>query len=367
MNPGWLCAALLLVLPCAGVTADGAMWNTTQVGEIGYLPLDDIRSFYKLMPIPQPRESTSRAVGNGSVTLVFGPEPRELRIQGIRCVLSHPVKISEKGDLLVSTTDLTKLIDPILRPTYIANRRAVQTVVLDAGHGGHDTGTVTEQVREADVALLVASKLSAELRKRGMEVRLTRSDNRHMSDQSRVDAVSGCAAPIFISLHLNQGRSDTRGAETYTIAPATEGSDSRPGNTHDAANAALSVALQAALVGKAEAKDGGCRRSHYSLLNSLNCPAARVELGYASHTEEAELLNSDEYQNRLALALADGISAFALAMNPDTTLKALPPPPPPPPAEPTKVEAPKKPTPPKKATPRKRKPAPRRSNTRRRK
>lgn len=363
-----LCAALLLVLPCHGVTADGAMWHATSVDDVGYVPLEDLRSFYKLMPLPQPAESAARAVGNGSVTLVFGPSPRDIRIQGIRCVLSHPIREDDKGDLLISRVDMLKLIDPILRPTYIANRRAIGTVVLDPGHGGHDTGTVTEQVREADVALLVANKLAAELGKRNIKVRLTREDNRHMSDQSRVDAVNGAEAPIFISLHLNSGRSDSHGAETYTTAPAIPPQTPRPANEHDAANAALAMALQAAMVGKAEAHDGGCRRAHYSLLNSLNCPAARVELGYATHQEEAAQLCSDEYQNKLAHALADGICAFAAVMNPETRLKALPPPPPPPP-EPAKVDPPEKKAEPAKesSTPRKRRPAPRRKSSTRRK
>lgn len=366
MRLSCLLALLLATVPCGGVTADGSMWNATSVGDVGYVPLEDLRSFYKLMPIAQPRESALRAVGNGALTLIFGPEPRDISIQGIRCVLSHPVRENDKGDLLVSKTDLIKLIDPILRPTYITNRRTVKTVILDPGHGGYDTGSVTEQVREADVALLVAGKLATELRKRGVQVRLTREDNRHMSDQSRIDTISGAEAPIFISLHLNSGRSDMSGVETYTTTPAQLGTSEKPANEHDAANAALAMALQAAVVTKAEARDGGCRRAHYSLLNSLDCPAARVELGYTTHPDEAARLNSDEYQNRLAMALADGITAFATVMNPETTLKALPPPPPPPP-EPAVVEPPKKKTePPKKAAPRKRRAAPRRNSSRQR-
>lgn len=366
----WLTLLLALAglaLPCAAVTADGAMWNTTSVENVGYVPLEDIRSFYKLMPIPQPKGSGTRAVGNGTITLIFGPGPRELRIQGLNCMLCHPTRPDDKGDILISKIDLLNLIDPVLRPTYIANRRSVKSVILDPGHGGHDAGTVTERVREAQVSLMVASKLAVELKKRGMEVRLTREANHHVSDQSRVDIAMQTENAIFISLHVNSGRSDRRGVETYTVTPAESNTEKRPANEYDAANAALAVALQAALVHKAEACDGGCRRVRYSLLSSLNCPAALVELGYATHSEEAELLTSDEYQTRLALALAEGISAFAAVMNPETQLKALPPPPPPP-AEPAKVEPPKKKAEPvKKSTPRKRRPARQKKNKSRRK
>ena len=354
-------------LPVMAVTADGAMWNAAGTENAGYVSLEDIRSFYKLMPIAPPRGSTARAVGNGTVTLIFGPGPSELSIHGLRCQLSRPTRPDDKGDLLISRTDLLNLIDPVLRPTYISNRRLVKTVILDPGHGGHDAGAVTDHVRESQVTLMVASKLAAELKKRGVEVRLTRDANHHVSDQSRVDIAAQAENAIFISLHVNSGRSDVQGAETYTVTPAETDKDKRPANEYDAANAALAVALQAALVQKAEAKDGGVRRARYSLLSSLNCPAALVELGYATHPEESERLNSDEYQTRLALALADGISTFSVVMNPKTQLKALPPPPPPP-AEPVKVEPVKKKAEPvkKKATPRKRRPAPRRNSSSRR-
>lgn len=362
----FLLALAGLVIPCTAVTADGAMWSTASVEGVGYVSLEDIRSFYKLMPIAQPKGNGTRAVGNGTITLIFGPGPKDVCIHGLRCTLSHPTRPDDKGDLLVSKTDLLKLIDPVLRPTYIAGRKIIKTVVIDPGHGGHDPGTVTDYAREANVALMVAGKLAGELRQRGLEVKLTREVNQHVSDQLRLDMANHTPDALFISLHVNSGRSDTSGIETYTVAPAPPGETGCPANEHDAANAALAVALQSALIAKAGAKDGGCRRAHYSLLSSLRCPAALVELGYATNQGEAERLNTEEYQSKLALALADGIFAFAAVMNPETQLKALPPPPPPP-AEPAKVEPPKKKAEPtKKATPRKRRPAQRKQKPQRR-
>lgn len=332
--------------PAAAVTADGAMWNATAVGDVGYLPLEDLRSFYKFMSLPPQGEGTI-AIGNGAVSLVFGPDARELHINGCRFLLSHPARRDAVQGLLVSKTDMVKLIDPVLRPTYIANRRLVKTVILDPAHGGHDTGTVTAYAREADIALLVAQKLRSELTSRGYHVVLTHEDNRYLSDQQRVDCAARELNPIFISLHLNSGRSDISGAETYTVAPAApDEKKPLPGNECDAANAALAAALQASVVKRAGAKDGGCRRAHYSLLSSLRCPAVMAELGYATNKEEGEQLMTEAYQTRLAQALADGVDAFAAVMNPETTLKAAPKPvaqEPPAPArvEPGKQQAPK--------------------------
>lgn len=336
-------AAFLLLSPLAlhGVTADGAMWDSAARAQNADVSLEEIRGFYKLMPMQTPRGSNTRAVGNGIVSLTFGPEPRDITIHGCRWQLSHAVKTDDKGDLLLSRTDVVNLIDPILRPTYIANRRIVKTIVLDPGHGGHDAGTNTPLVREADVVLLVANKMAAILKERGYHVLLTHDVNRYMSDQQRLDSVKNALNPIFISLHLNSGRSDVQGAQTYTPAPAEPGKQVLPVNAHDAANAALAMSLQAAMVTGAGATDAGCHRMHYSMLNSLSCPAAHVELGYATNEEEATKLNTDEYQTKLATALADGITRFAGVMNPEMVLKARPAPVVQQP-EPVKVDAPAK-------------------------
>lgn len=341
MKPALLSVAAMtfaLCVPVSAVTADGAMWNATSVGEIGYLPLEDLRSFYKLMPLPSPGDGAI-SIGNGTLTLTFGPEAREFRINGCRHQLSHPVRRDALQGLLISKTDMVKLIDPVLRPTYIEGRRLVKTVVIDPAHGGHDAGTVSAFAREADIALLVALKLKSELTARGFHAVLTHEDNRYLSDQQRVDAANRELNPIFISLHLNNGRSDISGIETYTAAPCEPDGKPLPGNENDASNTALAVALQSAMLNATGAKDGACRRAHYSLLSSVRCPAAWVEMGYATNREEGEKLTTDEYQGKLAKAMADGIEAFSAVMNPETALKAAPKPAVPDAPAPARVEA----------------------------
>lgn len=311
-----------LPLPCAAVTGDGSAWHATRVGDAEYLPLEDLRSFYKFIPVEG--AAGRRSIGNGEVTLTFGPDARDLLFNGIRCRLSRPTRVGGHGDLLVSKADLVKLIDPVLRPTYIPNRRVIRTVVVDAGHGGHDVGTVSPYVREADATLLAAAALGRELSKRGFEVVYTHEDNRYLSDQQRVDAANAAKDAIFISLHLNSGRSDTSGVETYTVEPAEPTPDAKllPGNRNDAANAALAMALQASLVRRCGAADGGLRRARYSILSSVECPAALVELGYATNKDEGALLDTQDYRDSLAKALADGIATFAKMMDPATELQA---------------------------------------------
>lgn len=323
-----------LTLSTTPVMANATAWISTDIGGISYLPLENLRSFYKLSPQQRPPRSKVQAIiGNKDIQLAFGPELRELHIGGTRCRLTHPLQSDAKGDYLISRTDMVKLIDPIMRPTYIQGRRAVRSIILDPGHGGHDVGTQTAWVREADCAQLVAAKLRDELMRRMPDIRilLTHEKNQHRSEQQRVDILSGIEAPIFISLHLNSGRSDIHGIETYTAAPAAPGEQPRPGNVYDTANAALAYALQTALVKGTKAQDGGCRRARYSLLNSVSCPSATVELGYATHEEEGKKLATAEYQTVLAQALAEGICNYMRMADPATALAFV---------EPPKVEVP---------------------------
>lgn len=352
------------VSPAAAAPMVGT-WNVREVDGVEYVPLEDLRSFYKLMPLqPKGRKvAGQRMVGNGEVELHFGPAPRELRIQERLCMLTHPVQEDATGDLLVSRIDVVQLIDPVLRPSYIANRSAVRTVVIDPAHGGHDTGTVTPYAREADVALAVATRLGAELRKRGYEVLFTQEQNQYQSPQARVDKVNAAPAAIFVSLHLNHGRSDMKGVQTYTLAPVGRNEKPLPGHEFSQSSMALAMALQSSLVEKAGAEDGGCRRAHYSPLNSIRCPGVMVELGYATHPEEGTRLSTEEYQLKLVEALALGIDSFARAMNPATVMQVQKAPVVEPPPAPVKVE----PAPPvKKASPAPQKARPRQRAPRRR-
>ncbi len=398
---------LALAALCAAATlapqalADNWDQNAAPGEQVDYVRLEEIRSFYKFNPDTYDRRNGTRSAGNGHTTLTFGPDSRALNIHGVNSRLTHPTRTNERGELLVSKTDVVKLIDPVLRPTYITKRREVKCVVIDPGHGGHDVGHQTAQVREADCTLALARQLATQLRERGYEAILTREDNQYLSDQRRIDKANAAENAIFLSLHLNSGRSDYHGIETYTVTPysppaappqpasdtaaentpsaepvdataagspapaaenpepaATPATDApapaappasplqdddtlgvMPGNEQDCANIALAFALQSSLTTTTGAQDGGCRRARYSLLSSVRCPAAIVELGYATHAEEGAALNTEEYRALLATAIANGVDSFARAIKPGATPPVIAPPPPPAPT-PVQVEKP---------------------------
>lgn len=317
---------LLTLALTAPLNAQSAFaWKIITQDGIPYIPLEDVRSFYKFTPLKKERGSDAiQSIGNNATRLEFGPGERELKLQGYKLQLSKPYRYSETGDLLLSQEDVSKLLDPILRPVYITNRQEVKTVVIDPGHGGHDVGVRSAAIRESDFTQLIARALAEELRKRHYTVILTQDSNSFRSNQQRAEITRRQDNAIFISLHLNSGRSDTRGIQTYTTAPAAFNEHPVPGNEHDAANIALAFALHSALISQTGATDAGIKRSHFSLLSSLNCPAALVELGYATNEEDCAALNSEAYRQTLCTALADGIDTFAAAMKPDAAMSPPP-------------------------------------------
>lgn len=309
----------LILLPL--ITRATAAWSAgTEIDGAPYHTVEELRSFYKLNAGGKTTHKGAYGFGDADVNLELGPGARELRIGGVQIALARPLQRDTAGNLLISREDWVAWVDPILRPTYIAGRTAVKNVIIDPGHGGHDTGARAGGTDEAAITLQVAHKLKTELEKQGYQVSLTRAEDQYLSDRQRADATKGAQNAIFLSLHLNTGRSDYQGASVYTLAPAEPGTQPRPGNTSDPANAALAYALQTALTTGAGAADAGCHHTRFNLLSSVPCPAAWVELGYATNEAEGAALASDEYQNTLAHALAQGIAAYAHVANPATQI-----------------------------------------------
>ena len=254
-------------------------WNPEIINGVQYIPMSEVRTHYKL--------TRERTEGRQKVYEV--PEKIQIRIQArsqdmfmnnMKFVLSYPVADHPSKGLMVSNMDLHKIIDPVLRPTYIANRRSFNTVVIDPGHGGHDSGTRNRISREADINLSVGKKLRDRLKTMGYQVVMTRDTDNFIALQDRVRIANRHNNAIFISIHFNDGGSSARGVETFTLAPAGTSSsmsrnirhDALQGNAQDSMNIALATAVQGHMLkGPLAIKEGismvdrGIKRARYSL------------------------------------------------------------------------------------------------------
>ena len=115
--------------------------------------------------------------------------------------------------------DVSKIIDPILRPNRIRNAHKVDTVVLDPGHGGDDQGAASEWGTEKAFALDVALTAREQLQHAGFKVAMTRSTDVPRSLEERVNFANSFTNAVFVSVHFNTS-SGGAGIESYALAPA---------------------------------------------------------------------------------------------------------------------------------------------------
>jgi N-acetylmuramoyl-L-alanine amidase len=216
----------------------------------------------------------------------------------------------------------------------------VRRVVIDAGHGGHDTGAIGRKgTREKDVTLAIAHKLASQLRERGLEVLLTREDDRYLKLEERARMANEMKGDLFISIHCNSAHtSKLRGVETYTLntsadrysirLAARENASSEKGisdlqfiladlatkaNTEESTR--LATRVQKNLVSHLSSnypgvKDLGTKEALFYVLLGARMPAILVETAFLSHPEEEKRLASEKYQDDVAQAIAHGVEDF---------------------------------------------------------
>ena len=171
-------------------------------------------------------------------------------------------------------------------------------VVVDAGHGGSDGGTVSGKAVEKDINLSVALKLKAILENDNIEVILTRSSDENMSLAERTSVANDSNADFFISLHCNyyEKGAQIAGLECYyNNSNATESK----GYAESIINA---VSLSEDIETRYAKTEG------YYVLRNTQMPAVLVEMGFLSNYSESQKLLDDDYQESLAQRIAEGIS-----------------------------------------------------------
>ena len=226
------------------------------------------------------------------------------------------------GEVFLHGLDLQKNLGPLLcEPplTFGTNR----VIVIDPGHGGNNFGTVSvlDGRFEKEFTLDWAKRLKPLLETNGWKVFLTRTSDVYVTNFDRVTFAEAHHADLFISLHFNSTsdrNKKTGGLETYCITPTgmpstlTRGFadpwfENLPNNNFDAQNLLLAIRVQNALR-VTGLEDRGVRRSRFdTVLRGQNRPAILIEGGYLSNPREASLIESPEYRQKLAEALANAL------------------------------------------------------------
>lgn len=223
---------------------------------------------------------------------------------------------------------------------------SARTIVIDAGHGGHDPGTIGPRgLQEKDVVLDVALRLERLVRTRlGAEVILTRGNDVFVPLEERTAIANSKGADLFLSIHANASRSPRpRGVETYFLSfaadPHAEAVAARENaisaaTMKDLQNLVKAIALnskldeskdfassvQEALVANIKPhypnlQDRGVRTAPFYVLIGANMPSILAEIAFVSHPDEERLLRQAEHRERVAWSLCEGVRAYLETLN----------------------------------------------------
>ena len=172
--------------------------------------------------------------------------------------------------------------------------KTFNTVVVDAGHGGKDSGAYRRYgPAEKIVALDVAQRLNRKLRESQLKTVMTRSSDVFIELNDRVAIENAQKNAIFVSIHFNDSRRrGIRGFETYYHS----------GPSFDLANG-----IQQKLITIPNSKNGGVHTANFRVLRNATCPAVLVECGYLSNRSEGNQARDWEYRDLLADRIAEAI------------------------------------------------------------
>ena len=222
----------------------------------------------------------------------------------------------------------------------------VGRIVLDPGHGGHDTGTVGPGgLREKDLVLDVAQRLGQLIQERmGSEVIFTRSDDTFVPLERRTEIANEAKADLFLSIHANSSPlRSAEGVETYYLNFTTSRSALDVASRENSGSQMSVYELQGllekiALKDKVEesrefatrvqnalytlsartetrARDRGVKKAPFVVLIGASMPSVLAEIGFVSNAHDENVMRHEDYRQRVAEALYKGISSYANSLS----------------------------------------------------
>jgi N-acetylmuramoyl-L-alanine amidase len=265
--------------------------------------------------------------------------------------LNSPIDIYQ-GMIVVPRQFKEQVFDPLFKPATLARQYPgvakikLRKIVIDAGHGGADPGAVGRNgLKEKDVNLDIAKRLSSLLKVEGVQTVLTRSTDRFIPLSMRVNITNRCGADLFVSIHSNAARSRSlSGFEVYYVAPSV--SDSKRAaltarstalnlkNTNFASDAQdlkaivwdmiyansraesieLSRSLCKVMDSSIDADILGVKNARFQVLKGITTPGILIEVGFVSNLNEEKLLKTGMYREKLAKGILEGIRNYSQDM-----------------------------------------------------
>ena len=223
--------------------------------------------------------------------------------------------------------------------------RSDTLVVIDAGHGGHDTGAVCGGKQEKDIVLQITKRVQKEFKRKGYRVYLTRGSDRFLKLGQRTRIADKKDAKVFISIHANAIGDKSRwaaveGVETYYLQKSRDERSQRVAARENAAvlqgtdklsrdviidavlngpkiieSHKLAIDVQNSMMKNLNSKykgvkDGGVRPAPFYVLVGASRPSILVEVGYITNPKERVRLFTSGYQNKIAKGIVEGVGRY---------------------------------------------------------
>ncbi|EAL3909791.1 N-acetylmuramoyl-L-alanine amidase [Campylobacter upsaliensis] len=229
--------------------------------------------------------------------------------------------------------------------TLNKNYKAGKIIVLDAGHGGKDSGALSKnkRLKEKDIVLSTTLKIGNELKKRGFKVYYTRTTDKFINLRDRTKIANDRKADLFLSIHANAAPNTSRaksseGLETFFLSPARSERSKKVAEKENqgdfeemnyfskqsilnflnrekiVASNKLAIDIQKGVLAKTRTRykvvDGGVREAPFWVLVGASMPAILLEIGYITHPSEGERIANKNFQDLLAKGIADGVENY---------------------------------------------------------
>ena len=193
------------------------------------------------------------------------------------------------------------------------------TIFLDPGHGGRDSGAFYYNVAEKDLNMQIYRKLRTKLEELGYKVLTSRDsdiDVDFVTERSRM--VNKTNSDIFISIHFNatgNTYSKASGIQTYSYSdePDYPSKINKYWHNHPdrmSESKRLAAAIHSSLLAETGAKDAGLLESSYAVLRETAKPAVLLELGYMDNFSENQQIRDSHYQDKLVAGIVKGIQKY---------------------------------------------------------
>jgi N-acetylmuramoyl-L-alanine amidase len=223
--------------------------------------------------------------------------------------------------------------------------RSSELVVIDAGHGGHDSGAYSGGKKEKDLVLQITKKLYKELKSDGYKVAFTRNTDKFLKLGQRTRIADKKDAKVFISIHANAIANKSRfnqveGVETYFLQKTRDDRSQRIAARENASvlqgtdKLSQNVIVDSVLAGPKvihshklaidvqngmmrhlkgkypDVKNGGAKPGPFYILVGASRPSILIEVGYLTNPKERARLFTSDYQNRIVSGIAEGVGKY---------------------------------------------------------